>query len=208
MFINHFRTFSPLFNISRSFSANAASLQGPSHTLAVKRKIDETRKKALLGGGIQRIETQHRKGKLTARERVHLLCDNAEFVEWDIFVEHDCSDFGMDGNKVPGDSVITGYGKIHGRPAFIFRFLSPDYIDMLRVYSSVKISPFSVAALVWHTPGRSARSWTKRCSSVLPLLDSTTPAELGSRKEWHHWLVMRTSSSETYWRPVSFRKYL
>lgn len=120
MLLNHFRIVSPLFHISRSLSSNVSNLQGSSHTLSVRRKIDETRKKALLGGGIQRIENQHRKGKLTARERVHLLCDNAEFVEWDIFVEHDCSDFGMGSNRFPGDSVITGYGKIHGRPAFIF----------------------------------------------------------------------------------------
>ena len=75
---------------------------------------------ALLGGGERRIEQQHAKGKLTARERIGLLLDEGSFEEWDRFVEHRCNDFGMDGQKVPGDGVVTGYGAINGRLVFVF----------------------------------------------------------------------------------------
>ena len=67
-----------------------------------------------------RIEAQHAKGKLTARERVELLLDPGSFEEWDMFVEHRCSDFGMEENSVPGDGVVTGYGTINGRVVFLF----------------------------------------------------------------------------------------
>ncbi|CAG5121796.1 unnamed protein product, partial [Candidula unifasciata] len=89
-------------------------------TLDVKRRIDETRKQALLGGGLQRIETQHKKGKLTARERVQLLVDEGSFIEYDMFLEHNCADFGMEKQKYPGDSVVTGRGLINGRTVFVF----------------------------------------------------------------------------------------
>ncbi|ELU15042.1 hypothetical protein CAPTEDRAFT_170203 [Capitella teleta] len=90
------------------------------HTLAVRKKIEETREKALQGGGQKRIDTQHKKGKLTARERVNLLCDEGSFIEYDMFMEHDCDDFGMGASRIPGDSVVTGRGKISGRTAFVF----------------------------------------------------------------------------------------
>jgi len=59
-------------------------------------------------------------GKLTARERINLLCDPQSFVEYDMYMEHYCVDFGMEKTKFPGDSVITGRGLIHGRPVFVF----------------------------------------------------------------------------------------
>jgi propionyl-CoA carboxylase beta chain len=74
----------------------------------------------MMGGGQKRIEAQHAKGKLTARERVMLLCDESTFVEYDMFMEHTCRDFGMDDEKYAGDSVITGRGKINGMTVFIF----------------------------------------------------------------------------------------
>jgi len=86
----------------------------------VKQKIEEKRNEALLGGGIKRIETQHKKGKLTARERIHLLCDPGTFVEYDMFMEHTCSDFGMEKEKIPGDSVVTGHGQINGQTTYLF----------------------------------------------------------------------------------------
>lgn len=88
--------------------------------MTVKNEIESKRKEALLGGGEQRIEAQHRKGKLTARERIQLLMDPGTFVEYDMFSEHTCSDFGMENEKYPGDSVVTGHGLIHGRKAFVF----------------------------------------------------------------------------------------
>ena len=75
---------------------------------------------ARLGGGQKRIDAQHAKGKLTARERIELLMDDGTFEEWDMFVEHRCTDFGMEANKIPGDGVVTGYGLINGRLAFVF----------------------------------------------------------------------------------------
>jgi propionyl-CoA carboxylase beta chain len=72
------------------------------------------------GGGKRRIDAQHAKGKLTARERIDLLLDPESFEEWDMFVEHRCGDFDMDKQKVPGDGVVTGYGTVNGRLVFVF----------------------------------------------------------------------------------------
>ncbi|MBH71406.1 MAG: methylmalonyl-CoA carboxyltransferase [Pelagibacteraceae bacterium] len=82
--------------------------------------LEEKRKKAQKGGGDNRIEAQHAKGKLTARERLELLLDKDSFEEWDMFVEHRSTDFGMAKNKVPGDGVVTGHGTINGRQVFVF----------------------------------------------------------------------------------------
>ena len=83
-------------------------------------ELEAKRAQARLGGGQRRIDTQHGKGKLTARERITLLLDDASFEEWDMFVEHRCHDFGMEDQKVPGDGVVTGYGTIAGRPVFVY----------------------------------------------------------------------------------------
>ena len=87
---------------------------------SIIRQLEEKREQARAGGGVQRIAAQHAKGKLTARERLELLLDPASFEEWDMFVEHRCSDFGMDAQKVPGDGVVTGYGTINGRMVFVY----------------------------------------------------------------------------------------
>jgi propionyl-CoA carboxylase beta chain len=84
------------------------------------RQLDEKRALARLGGGEKRIASQHAKGKLTARERIELLLDEGSFEEWDMFVEHRCTDFGMDRESVPSDGVVTGYGMINGRLVFVF----------------------------------------------------------------------------------------
>src|SRR3954454_3864539 len=83
-------------------------------------QLEKKREAARQGGGKKRIESQHKKGKLTARERLELLLDEGTFEEWDMFVEHRCTDFGMADNKVPGDGVVTGYGMINGRLVFVF----------------------------------------------------------------------------------------
>lgn len=84
------------------------------------RKLDEKRSLARLGGGQKRIDRQHAKGKLTARERIELLLDDGSFEEWDMFKEHRCNQFGMDAEHIPGDGVVTGYGTINGRLVFVF----------------------------------------------------------------------------------------
>jgi propionyl-CoA carboxylase beta chain len=83
-------------------------------------QLEKKRAQARQGGGPKRIEAQHAKGKLTARERVELLLDEGSFEEWDMFVEHRCSDFGMQDQKIPGDGVVTGCGFINGRLVFVF----------------------------------------------------------------------------------------
>ncbi len=91
--------------------------------MAVDDRVEELRRRratAHEGGGAERIEQQHAKGKLTARERVEALLDPGSFVETDIFVEHRASDFGMDKRRIPGDGVVTGYGQVDGRTVFVF----------------------------------------------------------------------------------------
>jgi len=83
-------------------------------------RLAEKREAAQLGGGQRRIDAQHAKGKLTARERIELLLDEGSFEEWDLFVEHRCTDFDMADQKIPGDGVVTGYGTINGRLVFVF----------------------------------------------------------------------------------------
>jgi propionyl-CoA carboxylase beta chain len=86
----------------------------------ILRQLEEKRDRARAGGGERRVEAQHAKGKLSARERIELLLDQGSFEEWDMFVEHRCSDFGMAEQKIPGDGVVTGYGTINGRLVFVF----------------------------------------------------------------------------------------
>ncbi|MCS6877054.1 MAG: acyl-CoA carboxylase subunit beta [Geminicoccaceae bacterium] len=83
-------------------------------------KLEQKRQAARLGGGRRRIEAQHARGKLTARERIELLLDPGSFEETDMFVEHRCTDFGMDQQHIPGDGVVTGQGTIDGRLVFVF----------------------------------------------------------------------------------------
>ncbi|HEY6916610.1 MAG TPA: carboxyl transferase domain-containing protein, partial [Allosphingosinicella sp.] len=75
-------------------------------------ELEEKRERARLGGGQARIDAQHAKGRLTARERLDVLLDPGSFEEYDMFVEHSCSDFGMAEQRVPGDGVVTGSGTI------------------------------------------------------------------------------------------------
>ncbi|HLS98222.1 MAG: acyl-CoA carboxylase subunit beta [Porticoccaceae bacterium] len=83
-------------------------------------QLEEKRLKARVGGGEKRIAAQHAKGKLSARERIELLLDPGSFEEWDMFVEHRCTDFGMEQEHIPGDGVVTGYGTLNGRLVFVF----------------------------------------------------------------------------------------
>ena len=108
-------------------------------------QLERKREEARLGGGEKRIAAQHGKGKLTARERLEVLLDEGTFEEWDMFVEHRCTDFGMEENKIPGDGVVTGYGMINGRLVFV----------------TAKTSRCLVARCLRPMPRKSARSWTK-----------------------------------------------
>ncbi|MEJ2125699.1 MAG: acyl-CoA carboxylase subunit beta [Alphaproteobacteria bacterium] len=83
-------------------------------------ELERRRAEARLGGGQRRIDAQHTRGKLTARERIELLLDDGSFEEYGMYVEHRCADFGMDATKIPGDGVVTGWGTINGRTVYIF----------------------------------------------------------------------------------------
>ncbi|MCE7796998.1 acyl-CoA carboxylase subunit beta [Sphingobium sufflavum] len=88
--------------------------------LAILEKLEAKRDAARLGGGQRRIDNQHAKGRLTARERIEVLLDEGSFEEVDMYVEHNCVDFGMNENHIPGDGVVTGSGTINGRLVFLF----------------------------------------------------------------------------------------
>ena len=81
--------------------------------------FEERDRIASLGGGIAKINIQHESGKMTARERIDMLLDKGTFVELDKLMVHRCTNYGMDKNKIPGDGVVSGYGKIDGRQVFV-----------------------------------------------------------------------------------------
>jgi propionyl-CoA carboxylase beta chain len=83
-------------------------------------RLDQRREQARLGGGQARIDAQHKRGKLTARERIELLLDKGSFEEFDMFVQHRSTDFGMDKTKISGDGVVTGWGTVNGRTVYLF----------------------------------------------------------------------------------------
>ena len=84
------------------------------------RQLQAKRAQARSGGGTRRVQSQHDKGKLTARERLEVFLDPDSFEEWDMFVEHRCHDFGMGEKRIAGDGVVTGYGTVNGRLVFVF----------------------------------------------------------------------------------------
>ncbi|MET0240084.1 MAG: acyl-CoA carboxylase subunit beta [Sphingobium sp.] len=88
--------------------------------LAILEKLEAKRDAARMGGGQRRIDNQHGKGRLTARERLEVLLDEGSFEEVDMYVEHNCVDFGMNESHIPGDGVVTGSGTINGRLVFVF----------------------------------------------------------------------------------------
>lgn len=90
------------------------------NTTSIVKELEQRREAARVGGGERRIEAQHEKGKLTARERLEVLLDPESFEEYDMFMEHRCTYFDMDGKKVPGDGVVTGQGTINGRLVFVY----------------------------------------------------------------------------------------
>ncbi len=104
--------------------ANDASfmglIMGYFHLSANIAEMERRRAASKLGGGQKRIDAQHAKGKLTARERLDVLLDEGSFEELDTYVEHDCVDFGMQDQKIPGDGVVTGSGTINGRLVYVF----------------------------------------------------------------------------------------
>ena len=87
-------------------------------------EIEGRRKRLYEGGGAKQIERQHKAGKLTARERIHLLLDPGTFQEIDLWIHPIKTGFDIDGRELPGDAIITGFGEIHGRPFYV---ISEDF---------------------------------------------------------------------------------
>jgi len=83
-------------------------------------EMEKRREQAQMGGGQKRIDAQHAKGRLTARERLNILLDEGSFEEMDMYVEHNCVEFGMAEQKIPGDGVVTGSGTINGRLVYVY----------------------------------------------------------------------------------------
>ncbi|MCU0861190.1 MAG: hypothetical protein MUE65_02600 [Methanomassiliicoccales archaeon] len=84
------------------------------------KELKELKRKSRIGGGSERIERQHKQGKMTARERIEAILDPGSFVELDAFLTHQCHNFGMERNRIPGDGVVTGHGTMDGRQVYIF----------------------------------------------------------------------------------------
>jgi propionyl-CoA carboxylase beta chain len=118
--------FSPQLARRQAATAAPAAAAAPVKPIALKQdsaftaKLKNLQAQVKLGGGADRIAAQHKKGKLTARERIDLLVDAGSFREYDAFVEHRCTDFGMEKQKIPGDGVVTGQGTVNGRLVFVF----------------------------------------------------------------------------------------
>jgi len=85
----------------------------------ILQELESRREAARLGGGQHRIDKQHAKGKLTARERIDVLLDDGSFEEYDLYKAHRCADFGMADQQIPGDGVVTGWGTVNGRVRWI-----------------------------------------------------------------------------------------
>ena len=115
-------------------------------------QLDLRRREAHLGGGQKRIDAQHARGKLTARERIDLLLDRGSFEEFDMFVQHRCVDFGMEHSKVPGDGVVTGWGTVNGRTVFVFAKDFTVFGGSLSETHAAKINKIQDMALKMRAP--------------------------------------------------------
>ena len=116
------------------------------------KELEKRREQAKLGGGQDRINAQHSKGKLTARERIDLLLDEGSFEEYDMFVEHSSTDFGMEKNKIPGDGVVIGSGQINGRLVFLYVKDFTVFGGSLSLAHSKKINKIQDMALKNNAP--------------------------------------------------------
>ena len=162
--------------------------------MTLEEKIEELRRRharAEAGGGEQRRARQHAESKLSARERVDLLFDEGTFEEVGKFVEHNCRDFGMEAQRVPGDGVVTGYGLIHNRLAYAFAQDFTVFGGSLSESNAAKICKVMDLAL----------------KVGAPLVASTIPAARAFRKALPRSRAMRTSFCATLWLPEWFRRF-
>ena len=113
----------PFSSPAAAAAANARAQDPSVVKSAFRAQLEKERERALLGGGVARIDKQHARGSLTARERLSLLFDSGTFRELDQLKAHRCTEFGMgssDATRIPGDGVVTGHGLVNGRPVYAF----------------------------------------------------------------------------------------
>ena len=111
-------------------------MQPQSRVAKFREDLKELRQRAMLGGGQKRIDSQHKKGKLSARERLSILIDEGSFLEYDQLLEHRCTEFGMEKDKYPGDSVITGQVQTATHPPMCWWSLEPMCGDPWGCYNN------------------------------------------------------------------------
>lgn len=162
-----------------------------SQQLEQVKALIELREKARLGGGQKRIDSQHQKGKYTARERIAMLLDEGSFEEFDMFVTHRCTNFGMDKTTFLGDGVVTGYGTIDGRLVYVFAQDFTVFGGSLSETLALKICKIMDQAMKMGAP-----------SSV-----STIQAEPVSRKESTPLQDTLKYSREIFWHQESFLRF-
>ena len=150
------------------------------------------RKEASLGGGQKRIDAQHKKGKLTARERIEILVDDDTFEEWDTFVEHRCTDFDIDKEHIPGDGVVTGYGTINGRLIFLYSQDFTVFGGSLSETHAEKICKIMKQAM----------------KVGAPVIGLTILEVLESKRELLHLVDMLMYFNKTSWLQESYHKFL
>jgi propionyl-CoA carboxylase beta chain len=158
-------------------------MSSPVHSPAVTRasifaqELKEIQERAVKGGGAKRVDEQHKKGKLTARERLDVLLDEGSFIEYDQLVEHRCVDFGMQDRHFPGDSVVTGQGTINGRLVFVFSQDFTVFGGSLSEVHSMKIQKIMDKAILMGAPviglndsgGARIQVQKKNCSDDPPI---------------------------------------
>ena len=153
-----------------------------SNQLEKVKELIELRAQARLGGGAKAIEKQHDKGKYTARERISMLLDEGSFEEMDMFVQHRCTNFGMDKKHYLGDGVVTGYGTIEGRLVYVFA------------------QDFTVSA------GSLSETMSLKICKVMDMAMKMGVVP-GFRKASTPWPAMPRFSSVTFWLRELFRRF-
>ena len=162
-----------------------------SNQLEKVKELIALRETARLGGGEKRIESQHKKGKYTARERIAMLLDEGSFEEFDMFVQHRCTNFGIEKTKYLGDGIVTGYGTIDGRLVYIYAQDFTVFGGALSEALAMKICKVMDQAMKMGAP-------------VIGLNDS---GGARIRKVSTPWPVMQKSSNVISWLPGLFLRF-
>ena len=144
--------------------------------------LQRRRTEAAAGGGERRVAAQHGRGKLTARERIELLLDPDSFEEFDMYVEHRSTDFGMEGQKIPGDGVVTGWGTVNGRSVFVFSKDFTVFGGSLSETHAGKITKVQDMALRMRAPNIGPRTSAARGSTRRDPRSPMSPSTTTSRR--------------------------